>query len=123
MILWEYIVCPLLLHLRQIIGVSRQETNLNDVDLAQDRCHYPRYAPLHSNLDPRRTPLHSNLDPLRIPPCRLVICPRIPGDKPDLLGPGILPAIPFPRLGCVLHLHSHVVGIPVHNHQLTSVAL
>lgn len=104
MILWEYIVCSLPLHLRRI-GVSRQETNLNGVGLARDWGHYPR-----------RAPLHSNLHPLRIPP-------HIPGDKLDLLDPGILPAIPFPRLGCVLHLHSHVADIPVHNHQLTNVAL
>lgn len=114
--LWEFVVCPLPLHPRQI-GVSRQKTNLNDIDLAQDQFRFRRGTPLHSSeLFPLRRPLHP-------PPRCLVIHPHIPDDVLVLLllDTGILPA--SPRLGCVPHLHFHVAGILVHSLQLTNVAL
>lgn len=94
--------------------MTRDETNLNDVDLAQGQFRFRRGSPLHSSdLFPLRPPL-------RPPPRCLVIRPHIPGDKDNLV---LLPASARPRLGHVLHLHCRVAGILVHNLQSTNAAL
>ena len=98
--------------------MSRDETKLNDIDLAQDQFRFRRRTPLHGiDIFPLRLPL-------RPPPRCLVIRPHIPGDKLVLLDTDVLlPASPRPRLGHALHLHCRVAGILVHNLQSTNAAL
>ena len=110
--------------------MSRQQTSLNDIDLAQDQFRFRRGTPLHSSdifplypLRPLLRPLRPLRRPLRRPPRCLVICPHVPDGMLVLFDSGILPASPLPRPRCVLHLHSHVAGILVHNLQSTNVAL